>query len=145
MKKLLMLMILFVTLLSACSNDGLETITFHGDSENWSSELVIKQVSGDIYEEVYVTLEYLGDEEVSLVQTRLETPWLDFLDALTSGDRLPENNVIGYPPYQNHRFIHAYEDGYDFEMDIVWTVNNQSRKEVLVFTTDDARTSEVAP
>lgn len=72
-----------------------------------------------------------------LVQTRLETPWLDFLDAITSGDRLPENNVIEYSPYQNHRFIHAYEDGYNFEMDIIWTVNNQSRKEVVVFTTDD--------
>lgn len=131
-----MFIILFVTLLSACSNDGLQTITFHAESEEWSGELIIKQVSGDIYEQVYVTLEYLGDEEVSLVQTRLETPWLD-LDALTSGDRLPENNIIEYPPYGNHRFIHAYEDGYDFEMDIVWTVNNQSRKEVLVFTADD--------
>ena len=107
MKQFLLLMTLFVTLLPACANDGLQTITFYGDSENWSGELVIKQVSGDIYEEVYVTLEYLGDEEVSLVQTRLETPWLDFLDALTSGDRLPENNIIEYPPYQNHRFIHA--------------------------------------
>ncbi|OIJ15190.1 hypothetical protein BKP35_04900 [Anaerobacillus arseniciselenatis] len=137
MKQLLMLMILFVTLLSACSNDRLQTITFHGETENWNGELVIKQVSGDIYEEVYITLEYLGDEEVSLVQTRLETPWLEALDALTSGDRLPENNVIEYPPYKNHRFIHAHEDGYDFEMDIVWTVNNQSSKEVLIFTSDE--------
>lgn len=64
MKRLLMLIILSITLLSACSNDGLQSITFNGVSDNWTGELVIKQVSGDIYEEVYVTLEYLGDEDV---------------------------------------------------------------------------------